>query len=151
VFKNCIQYCLARNWPMKIYFLAAALLGEWFVLTECQPSAALLHDWEYLLMFVPTIVLMPVLCCAFAVVPAPLILVPIFRLGAKLNGAPFHVGDPVRILVGPHRNHLTRIYEIWDERREVRVELDPQARESVKDVFEFTQVCRENAAVKPPP
>jgi hypothetical protein len=136
---------------MKVYFLAASLLGEWFVLTASQPSAALFHDWEYLLIFVTEVVLMPVLCCAFAVVPAPLILVPIFRLGAKLNGAPFHVGDPVRILMGPHRNRVTRIYEIWKERGQVRVELDQQARESVKDVFEFTQVCRENAAVKTPP
>lgn len=135
---------------MKIYFLAAAFLGEWFVLTESQPSVALFHDWKYSLLFVTSVLLMPLFSCALAGIPGPLILGPIFHLGAKLNGAPYQVGDPVRILVGPHRNRLTRIYEVWKERRQVRVELDQQARESVKDVFEFTQVCREDAAVNPP-
>jgi hypothetical protein len=74
------------------------------------------------------------------------VLGPFFHLGAKLNGAPFNVGDRVRILVGPRRDQVVRIYAVWKERNQVRVELDDLAKEKVKDIFSFTQVCREGTA-----
>ena len=51
----------------------------------------------------------------------------------------------MRVLVGPHRDHILQFYEVWTERNQVRVELNAQAKVDVKDVFSFTQVCRESA------
>ena len=64
----------------------------------------------------------------------------------SLNGAPFQVGDAVHILIGPHRDRVMRVYEIWPSRGQVRVELGEQAEKNVKDVFWNFEVCRERPA-----
>lgn len=128
---------------MKIYFLAAVIAGLCVAVAACRPSAAMFHDWSYLLLFIVSIVIAPVLFFILSLPCGFIVLVPLFRLGAKLNGAPFHAGDRVRILVGAHRDRIVQIYEVWEERGQVRVELDEQSRQKVKDVFSFTQVCRE--------
>ena len=66
----------------------------------------------------------------------------IWRLGLRFNGAPFQEGDSVQILIGPHRGFVTRIYELWPTRGQVRVDLGEQAKKEVKDVFLDVQVCR---------
>jgi hypothetical protein len=67
------------------------------------------------------------------------------RIAAKIQGAPFNEGDSVRILIGPHRDTVTSIYQIWHERGQVRVELGEQASDAVEDVFCSFEVCRERA------
>ena len=64
----------------------------------------------------------------------------------KINGAPFHNGDMVHILVGKHRGKIARVYEIWEERKEVRVDIGEQAKKDVEDVYSYTEVCRESSA-----
>jgi cellulose synthase/poly-beta-1,6-N-acetylglucosamine synthase-like glycosyltransferase len=53
-----------------------------------------------------------------------------------LNGAPFHPGDMVHILKGQHRGRVVRVYDVWGEQGQVRVELGAQEKTDVKDVFE---------------
>jgi hypothetical protein len=73
-----------------------------------------------------------------------LVLGPLIRIFVNsLNGAPFQVGDSVQILIGPYRDRVVRVYEIWPSRGQVRVELGEQAEKSVKDVFWNFEVCRE--------
>jgi hypothetical protein len=60
----------------------------------------------------------------------------------KLNGAPFHVGDLVQILVGQHQDHVARVYDVWAERRQLRIELSEQERNDVTDVFDYFQICK---------
>lgn len=64
------------------------------------------------------------------------------RFAARIQGWPFKVGDEVVILTGRHKNTVTRIYEIWDERGQVRVDLGEELKISVKDVFCGVEVCR---------
>ena len=66
----------------------------------------------------------------------------IWRICAKLNGAPFHEGDMVRILTGPHRDRVCRIYALWSERGQVRVDLGESAAKDVTDVFSYVEICR---------
>ena len=73
-----------------------------------------------------------------------MLLFSLYEYGARLNGAPFSVGDRVRILVGPHRDRVVEIYELWDERLQVRVNLDPESKDKVKDVFSYNEICRED-------
>jgi hypothetical protein len=70
----------------------------------------------------------------------------IFAIASKLNGSPFHEGDVVRILTGPHRDRVTRIYEMWRERNQARVDLGEAAQKDVTDVFGYTEICRERDA-----
>jgi len=67
----------------------------------------------------------------------------LFAIGNKLNGAPFRKGDLVRILVGQHRDNIARVYDVWTSRNQVRVELGEEAEQKMKDIFSFTEVCRE--------
>jgi len=68
---------------------------------------------------------------------------PLFWVGSLVNGSPFHEGDTVRVLVGPNRNRVGQIYEIWKSRNQVRVQLDERAEKDVTDVFMYNEVCRE--------
>ncbi len=66
----------------------------------------------------------------------------IYHVCRFLNGGPYQAGDNVYILVGPHRGRVVTIYEVWNTRGQVRVDLGEQAKREVKDVFDDLQVCR---------
>ena len=87
--------------------------------------------------------------CAFAVtgvlfgyISAMVVLGPLYEVRARVNGAPFRVGDEVQILIGEHRGTVAKVYEVWAERRQVRAELGELARKDVRDVFGETSVMR---------
>ena len=63
-------------------------------------------------------------------------------LVSRFNGAPFSVGDIVCILSGPNRDRTVRVYDIWAERGQVRVELGAIEKVEVTDVFGDWEVCR---------
>jgi hypothetical protein len=65
-------------------------------------------------------------------------------VGSRINGAPWKEGDLVHILVGQHEGHVGTIYEIWQSRGQVRVEVSEQATKDVTDVYLFNEVCRAN-------
>ena len=69
-----------------------------------------------------------------------------WRYRARVNGSPFSTGDHVRILVGPHAENVVTVYEVWEERGQVRVSLGEQAKRELKDVFGYLQVCTEKPA-----
>ena len=71
-----------------------------------------------------------------------ILIVPFYRLQAWRNGAPFHVGDDVMILSKRYRGHLTRIYEVWEGRHQVRVELGKDEKSAFTDVLSHVEVCR---------
>ena len=71
---------------------------------------------------------------------------PLYFTRGQKNGAPFSVGDRVRILVGAHRDAVVRVYQVWESRNQVRVELGEQEKKDTKDVFSYYQVCREHDA-----
>src|SRR5262245_2694457 len=114
-----MQYIFAKDWPMKAYFALAASLGISIVVAVCQPSTAMFRDWQFALLFLVSIIVAPVLAFFLSLPCAFMFLGPVYFLRAKLNGAPFQVGDRVRILVGPHRDRVVQIYDVWTERRQV--------------------------------
>jgi hypothetical protein len=67
---------------------------------------------------------------------------PFYRLAIKWHGAPFRKGDMVRILRGRHKGKVVRVYQVWDERNEVRVELGEKEKGDFTDVFGFLSVRR---------
>jgi len=141
-----IRYIYARDWPLKGYFGAWAVFGIVMVIHECQPSRAMFGDWAFCALFIAALVVAPVFFAFASILVSFVFFVPIYYLGDRLAGAPFRAGDRVRILVGPHRNRVVEIYDVWDSRRQIRVRLDAESETKVRDVFSFTQVCRENAA-----
>jgi len=78
--------------------------------------------------------------CAVAL--APIFLPPIYKLRAFQNGAPFHEGDYVRVLVPPLQDVVACVYEIWPDRSQLRIDLGADSSRALKDVFSFVEVCR---------
>jgi len=143
---NRIQYIFAKDYPLAAWFLAFALFSAALVIKECQPSTAVFLDLPYLLLFLFSLLLAPVLGFFLSLPFAWVLVRPLYDFRARLNGAPFYPGDRVRILVGPHCGRVANIYQVWDIRGQVRVELDEQSKKEMKDVFSFTQVCHESYA-----
>lgn len=64
------------------------------------------------------------------------------RSAAKIQGWPFKVDEDVVILKGRHKNKIAKIYEIWEGRGQVRLDLGEELKRDVKDVFCAVAVCR---------
>jgi hypothetical protein len=81
------------------------------------------------------------ICFLWRIVLAP--------IAARLQGWPFAIGDQVWILSGRHKNTSTTIYAVWEERGQVRVELGPEAKDNVEDVYCAVAVCRTEPTAAP--
>ena len=127
-----IQYLLAHAY--KIAMSAGASL---LAITVAAASGGF-SLWSVM----ATIVALPLGCILGALLFGPFI----FYIGSKLNGSPFREGDVVRILVAPHRDRVTRVYTMWRERNQVRVDLGEVAQKDVTDVFGYNEICRERDA-----
>ncbi len=76
--------------------------------------------------------------------PGFVVLCPLLHARGICNGAPFHVGDVVQIIAGPHQGTITRVYSGW-QGDSVRVELGKTAEEGFQDVFTPVQLMRTNS------
>jgi len=66
----------------------------------------------------------------------------ISAMASELNGAPFYDGDCVEILVGDYRGRRVLVYDVWDTRNQVRVDLGEQEEAKIADVFRYCEVYR---------
>jgi hypothetical protein len=135
-----LQYILAHGFRLSTWgssiILTVALAWALFF-DSALPIGGLPTFW-YALLLLPTVLLGWFL--------GGLVLWPIVAsVASRLNGAPFDQGDRVRILVGQHRDQVVRVYEVWKERNQLRVDLGERETEDVQDVFSFHQVCREKS------
>lgn len=69
----------------------------------------------------------------------------LWRIRVRINGGPFHTGDLVQVITGPHAGTIARVYEEWPSRKEVRIDVGELEMREVKDVFSHVQLmkCRE--------
>lgn len=110
---------------LVIRFLAdeGALVGEWpvvgWILLAMIPAAALGY-----------------------VVGSAFIWNILAQIAARIQGWPFAEGDEVVILSGPNKDRVARIYEVWEPRGQVRLDLGEEARIAVKDVYCAVAVTR---------
>lgn len=136
-----MQYFFAQDWPLKFWFVGVMVFAAIAAGCACQPSLALFKDWHFLVLFIFAILVAPVFAFFLSLPITWLIVGPFYYARAKLNGAPFQVGDHVQILAGPHRDKIGKIYSAW-QGGTFRVELGSEAEKSYKDVFSETQLVR---------
>ena len=125
------------------WFLGTVALGTWAVAIVAGglSQAAVLLEPEVLLRLALVAVLLPLaglFMGAFARLP-------IAWLCARYNGAPFQVGDVVRIMAGPRKGTVAEVYEIaigQGNERLLRLDLGPEERASYGDLFGEYSVLR---------
>ena len=137
-----MQYIFASDWPAKCYLLLLAvisvLISSFALGRGSLPPISVLRDWHFVLL-----TLFASMSVFFGLLrTTSFVFNPIYDWRAKLNGAPFNVGDCVHILVGPYRGRVAKVYSV--ERRKIRVELGEQSKNNSTDVFSFIQVYREH-------
>jgi hypothetical protein len=139
------QYFFASGWPLVIWFGSFAfafvtVVARLFGWPTQFDSVGMLLSW------IAGIVAAALSGLLVATVLSWVVVRPLYRYRARLNGAPFQVGDHVEVLAGRDRGSVAAIYELWPERRQVRVDLGEVSRASVQDVFAETSVRRADRA-----
>jgi hypothetical protein len=138
-----VQRFFAQNWPVRLWMGIVPFTMPAVVCWLVRPVPWLLAHWLNIPMFAGILILAWVLGWYVAILVGWFVLGPLYYGQALRNGAPFRVGESVRLLTGPHAGRVVRVYEIWAERNEIRVDLGEQARDRVEDVYAYVQVCRE--------
>ena len=130
-----VQRFYAYRGPFWLWMTLMAILGLLLVslfipappdLFDSSPEA---RDYFILLL------LMGLIGLAGCALVGPFILGPLYYSRARLNGAPFAVGDTVQILRGRQRGRKFRVVEVRDWRNTLRVDLGGKPRETWRDYF----------------
>ncbi len=136
-----LQYFFARDWPRKIWMVAAPLYIVFFIVRECHPTFSLFMDWQAVFwLFCVALLALPI-GFFLAILMGWFILGPLYFDRGLKNGGPFRPGDRVRILTGPHRDRIVVVYSLW-QGDSVRVELSEEEKKNYKDVFSPVQLLR---------
>ena len=148
---NPIRWVFARNLPLKIWLTAALAGAGWFVLSAVQPHRETFLDWRQLLVFLALAAATLVATFYAAMLGAFIVLSPFYQFQSHLNGAPFRVGDQVRILKGRESGRVTSVYSLW-QGGTVRVEIGEGARIAFRDIYapHEVQLVSRSADNRPP-
>jgi hypothetical protein len=131
-------------WTVAIAGVPIAYLGIWLDIPILM--------WTGVVLAIPLFVIVLPVCIFILVANLTYPLwIPFYRLVIRRHGAPFHSGDWVRIMRGPYRNQVARVYKVWSDRDQVRLELGEKEKEDVTDVFSFLQIRRTEWSEKSPP
>lgn len=143
-----LHYFYAYKWPVWIWIIVVPMLFVAFMARALgsPPALSTLEpDSKSYLLLIGLAWLLGMASCSLV---GPFILGPVYFHRAQLNGAPFQVGDPVEILVGPNRGRVVRVLEPLDGRAMVKVDFaEPPGLKQKRtfragDTFEETQLLK---------
>src|SRR5688500_16701358 len=97
----------ANDWPIKIFLPIGPILFTVAALLIFNPSPRSFTDWISFVDSGYPVLLAALLGFFCGVLFTPFVIAPLYEKQAKRNGAPFQVGDRVRILAGRHRGRVT--------------------------------------------
>jgi len=137
------HYFFAKHWPVRLWMAAIGLASGLAALLACAPGAEVLKDWAAFRAIALVVAMAMFLGWCVAILAGWFVLGPIYYDRAVKNGAPFQVGDRVRVLVGPYRDRVSRVYALW-QANTVRVELGEREKEKLRDIFSPNQLLRED-------
>lgn len=138
-----LQIFFAQNWPVRAWLTAVPATVVVLAIRECEPSLATFQSWQAAFSFLIVLVISPLLGYFGAILAGVFIFGPMYHTRGLLNGAPFKERDTVQILAGPYRGQITTVYSSW-QGDSVRVRLGPEEETKFKDVFQPTQLLRED-------
>src|SRR5437016_2638134 len=136
-----VRQLVANDWPAKLWFSAALGAAIWFLLSARSLRPQNLRDWRLIIGFVSLSCAVVLTALLIALILSAMVLQPLYRHQARLNGAPFKVGDFVRVLSGSAKGCNARIYSMC-QGETFRVDLGKDAKERFADIFAPYQVER---------
>jgi hypothetical protein len=140
-----VRQLIADGWPTRILFSAAFAAAIWFLFAATSLHPRHLSDWRLVVGFVALSGAVILIALLTALILSALFLLPVYRHQARLNGAPFKVGDSVRVLSGRAKGSTAQIYSTW-QGGTFRVDLGAAAKEHFADIFGAHQLERVSAA-----
>lgn len=136
------QKFFASQWPDIVWFGGSAILGSVTALWLAGSGTVLVPDsFAGVVWF--TIVASLGFATGFclAAFPGCFVYGPTIYDRSLKNGAPFRIGDKVRIIGGKNDGLVRTVYANW-QGDSVRVELDDAAAQDLSDVYHPTQLLR---------
>ena len=138
------QRFVANAWLTRLWLIAGAAGGCIWVISETRGVFSPPVSWIAVLCTIVSVVVAAgvgffVSCILAGALP---ILRGVYWLQIRFNGGPFHVGDRVTVLVGPHAGALVTIREEWQGTYGVRVVLDDAEVADDSDIFVQYQLIR---------
>jgi hypothetical protein len=158
-----LHYFYAYNWPKWLWITLVPLACVALMAGALGPPPALLPPGAEGKGYLLLLGLAWLLGFTGGLLPGWFILGPIYFHRAQLNGAPFHPGDEVEILVGRCRGRVVRVLDAENWQGSVRVDLGEaergrRSRLWTGDIFQPTQLLKvargtqaSAAAAEPPP
>jgi hypothetical protein len=137
-----VKWFIADNWPLRLWMGIVPFTVPAVVCWAARPWPWVLDSWLNAALFAGVLALAWLVGWFSAIIFGWLLLGPLYYDQGLSNGAPYRVGDHVQVLCRFQRDKVGRVYEVWAERNQVRVELGEAARERVEDVFSYFEVCR---------
>lgn len=137
-----LQYFVAENWPARIWIVVVPGLITLAFIFRCWLVFSHPFDGWNLLHALIIVILAWLVGFFTAIVSGWCVLGPYYFHRSEINGAPFQIGDRVRILAGPYRDQIREIYEIWTSRNQVRLNLGAEAKDQFTDIYGYIAVCR---------
>ena len=135
------QRILASSWPITLSGCAVVAVVIYGAVSISGPiQYAFSSVWSVCCWL--TIIALSFFLGYYVAIPALWILWgPVLMDQGERNGGPFHPGDQVQILCGPHRDTVTHVYAGAQYER-VHVELGEEAKESCADIFAAHELLR---------
>jgi hypothetical protein len=134
-----IHYFFAEDWPVKIWLTAVLVLfvlGSAFIFWPLLVSPT---RWTDPFLFFGCVLLAVPLGWLVASLIGWFVIGPLYYDRGLKNGEPFHQGDTVQILTGPHRDRVVWVVNAFEHA--VHVDLG-EASEDGEDVFASIEVLR---------
>jgi hypothetical protein len=140
------QYFFARLWLVHTWSAGVTLLCVIAAVRASGVTTSSLREWPLVLWLLGIVLVSALIGWFAALLFGWFLFGPLYFARGQKNGAPFRVGDRVHILVGAHRDAVVSVYEVWESRNQVRVELGDDEKKKVRDVFSYYEICRASAA-----
>ena len=145
------NYFLAHT---PIYSAAIGIVGTiGMFLKALHDGGALIGDWHVIGWIV--LASIPIAAIGY-IIGMIFIWMMLGGVAARIQGWPFKVGEELVILAGKEKGRMAKVYDVWEPRGQVRLELGDAAKDSFKDVYCAVAVTRARnteqvVAVTPPP
>lgn len=137
---NQMRFFARTDWLFTIIRLLSASLGAGVVCAYVFVVESHEYAIQQPMWFSSCILGASIIGWVFTWPIVSIMFLPLIRLREKINGAPFQQDEAVIVISNKSFGTTGKIYEIWKERHQVRIDLGLEAGEKAEDVFSYLEI-----------